>query len=90
MLSMYSVHRQIMQADHAIRMDSVFRELTARVYRYDSDCCYNCDNPVENNKYIHSIYDDVWIYCSEWCMYQSVYDIRKQMKRAMRNKKSGV
>ena len=87
---MYPVYLQIMQRNHAPRMQHVFQEMSQTVDRYDADRCDNCMNCVDNYEYTHQLFDDTLVYCSSWCMDDSVYYIRKQMKRDMRNQKLSV
>jgi hypothetical protein len=87
---MFPVYRQIMQRNHAPRMQHVFQEMSQTVDRYHADRCDNCMNYVDNYEHTHQLFNDMLVYCSAWCMNESIYDIRKQMKRDSRNQKLSV
>lgn len=87
---MYPVYLQIMQRNHAPQMQHVFQEMSQTVDRYDANKCDNCMNYVDNYEHTHQLFDDMLVYCSAWCMNESIYDIRKQMKRDSRNQKISV
>jgi len=88
--SMFSAHLQIMKIRHAPRMYHVFQEMAQTVDRYDADRCDTCMNYVDNYEYTHQIFDYTYMYCCAWCMVDSIYHLRKQMKRDMHNQKLSV
>ena len=87
---MFPVYRQIMKRRHAPQMQHVFQEMAQTVDRYGADRCDNCMNYIDNYEHTHEVFEYTYMYCSEWCMNESIYDIRKQMKRDSRNQKLSV
>ena len=80
-LLMFSVHRQMIQIMyHAPRMNPVFQELKQTIERYGADWCDGCTNYVDNYQYTHQLFNDTLVYCSAWCMQDSVYSIRKNVR----------
>lgn len=82
---MYPVHRQIMKINHASRMQHVFREMAQTIDRYGADSCDTCEDLIDNYEHVLEIHGYSYLYCSAWCMQDSVYFLRKQMKRDTRN-----
>lgn len=71
--------------DHRSQLNNVLDELEVKIPEYGTYICHTCDYEIEKEDIIESIclgYQGV--YCSEYCRWDSEYDIRKELKRNIR------
>ena len=88
---MFAVHRQVMHIPHISKMKWVFRELEQTVDRYSATHCDNCTDYIEEyNRIDTTFYGYIYHYCCDRCQWESIYDLRKQMKRDTKNQKLSV
>jgi len=83
---MFPVYRQIMQISHAPLLNRVHNTLVVTIPRYGAESCDNCTNWVEEyNKIVSSVCGDIYVYCSDYCHFDSEYFMRKRMRKYISN-----
>jgi hypothetical protein len=65
--------------EHRRQMRTVLYELLE--YHLKNKYCMNCDYYYAEIKYTRDIFDDTYIFCSEWCQWDLEYDIRRNYNR---------
>lgn len=83
---MFPVHRQIMQIPHAPLLKRVHLRLVVTIPRYGAESCYNCTNWIEEyEKVVSSVCGDTYVYCSDYCQFDTEYYMRKRMRNCISN-----